>query len=94
MKYTRNHWLEDTVRLNRFKAAYVLVAILAVSFAIASWTLFIDRVSESRLIVNCASFTSVVDATNFAKTHPEYAKRLDPKGKLSACSSYDYGTTN
>lgn len=94
MRYTRNHWLEDTVRSNRFKAAHAIVAMVAVSLAITSWGLYVVRVNESRLIVNCASFISSDAATKFTMSHPEYKKRLNPLNKPTACSSYQYGNTH
>lgn len=94
MHYSRNKWREDTRKANRQTFVFFGVAIFAIAFALASWGLFVDRVSDSRLIINCASFTSVADATTFAAANPQYSKRLNPLHKLSACSSYNYGTAN
>lgn len=91
MHYSRNHWREDTNKAYRLVLCLFIVAIVMTAAAIASWGLYADRVSESRLIINCASFTSLDSATAFTMLHPEYKKRLNPLNKPKACTSYKYG---
>lgn len=52
--------------------------------------LYYVRVNDSRLIVNCASFTSHAEANTYVALHPEYRKRLDRDGKDGACTTYPY----
>lgn len=69
-------------------------AVACLSAAVSSWGLYFSRVNESRLIVNCSSFTSSANATNFAKANPRFMNRLNPRHKSMACTSHNYGNSN
>lgn len=90
MHYSRNHWQEDAKKTYRLVLCLFVVAVLMTSAAIASWGLYADRVSHSKLMPNCGWFTSVDDATAFTAAYPEYKKRLNPLNKPKACTSYPY----
>lgn len=90
MTYTGNNWQKDIREASRGTLIFFAIAVIAVVASIFPWVLYINRVNESQLVINCSSFTSIVEATSFGKTHPEYMKRLNPLGKEFACTSHAY----
>lgn len=85
---------EEIKQSNVHTLIWFFITVAMTTGLIATVGLYFGRVSESRLVVNCSSFISSADATTFANGHTQYKKRLNPKNKEEACSSYDYGTTN
>lgn len=85
---------EEIIKSDKRTLVWFFITVAMTTGFIATAGLYFGRVSDSRLIVNCGSFISSADATTFANSHVEFKKRLNPKNKPEACSSYNYGTAN
>lgn len=62
-----------------------LLALLAI--LLVGTGLLAVRLSESRLVITCGSFSSYAEAQAFMKAHPAYASKLDRNHNGEACES-------
>lgn len=79
----------DPTRAHTTAALILLGVVIVLTVVLGS---FFVRLNESRLVINCSSFSSYGDLMNFIRINPGYDKRLDHNGDGRPCTDI-YGKT-
>lgn len=88
--FIENYALKQEKKANRRSHVLWVVFVIAVAALISMTCLYFQRVNDSRLLINCESFTSQEAAQQYGDAHPGALYQSKKTGQVCTTINYKF----